>query len=273
MADDLDFACPRCGKEPKRGKFLGSKIWHDECLIEDLIEKFKAGTPREEIEKTLKRVKDQSIENKVGLECGWPEYQPKKTAEELEAEYQAELEAAEAKAEAEKAKEEGDAAAAAEAEEKAKQAEEKAKEVQDAADERQKISQAQQNQSVPNAQASGASSSPVSPPPVNPPMPISYPNQMPMMAPAYSPQKKSDTARDAPTDPVIRNITISAMNVCLRQMKKDIEYGKLLFKMIKEFKWANLDKNEKSDEKSENEDQPELDVEDEDGLRPFLVEP
>lgn len=272
MADDLDFACPRCGKEPKRGKFLGSKIWHDECLIEDLIEKFKAGTSREDIENTLKRVKDQTIENKVGLECGWPEYQPKKTAEELEAEYQAELAAAEAKAEAEKAKAEGDDAAAAEAEEKVKEAEEKAKKVQEKADERKKQTQNVQTstqQTVsPFSPPSSTSSSPVQQfQPMNP----TY-QTMPMMTPSFPPiQAVSETGREAPTDPTIRNITISAMNVCLRQMKKDVEYGKLLFKMIKEYNWT---KTENKEEKDENNTEEEiLDSEEEDGLRHFLVEP
>ena len=38
-----------------------------------------------------------------GLKCGWPEYQPHKSQEEIEAEYQAELDAAEAKSEADAA--------------------------------------------------------------------------------------------------------------------------------------------------------------------------
>ena len=122
MADDFSFACSRCGKEPKRGKFLGSEIWHDECLIEDLVEKFNNGTPREEIEKTLKRVKDQTIENKVGLNCGWPEYQLAKTQEELDAEYEAELEAAKAAEEATEAAAAGDEVAVAEATAKAEEA-------------------------------------------------------------------------------------------------------------------------------------------------------
>ena len=272
MADDFSFACPRCGKEPKRGKFLGSEIWHDECLIEDLVEKFQNGIAREEVEKTLKRVKDKGIEQNVGLKCGWPEYQPPKTQEEIEAEYQAELEAAEASAEADKAMK---AAAEAEGEEAKAAAEAAAAEAQAKADEASKAadgakittdiasSQPTPVQGTP-AQTSTLQSPAAS---MNIPQYPTYPTmaapQMPMMAPI-----SKEKLKPAPSDKIVRGIAVSAMQMCLKSMKKDIEYGKLLFKLLKEFDW----KEEEADSEEDNNSDTDVSIEESDDVKPFLVE-
>ncbi|UYP46335.1 hypothetical protein NEF87_002620 [Candidatus Lokiarchaeum ossiferum] len=273
MADDFSFNCPRCGKEPKRGKFLGSEIWHDECLVEDMVEKFNSGTPREEIEKTLKRVKDKGVEQNVGLKCGWPEYQPPKSQEEIEAEYQAELEAAEAKADAEAAIK---AAEEAESEEAKAAAEAAVAEAQSKADNASKVAENAKIIQTPSSQNSGAPAStssmpstpltPMGAPQFAPYPPMTAPQMapMPMMAPS-----RLEAFKPAPTDEVVRNIAISAMEVCLKTMKKDVEYGKLLFKFMKEFNWEAEEDDDV--EKSEDSDKEDVDEEIEDA-KPFLVE-
>lgn len=270
MADDFSFNCPRCGKEPKRGKFLGSEIWHDECLVEDLVEKFTNGTPREEVEKTIKRVKDKGIEQNVGLKCGWPEYQPPKSQEEIEAEYQAELEAAEAKSEADAALK---VAAEAEGEEEKAAAEAAVAEAQAKADEASKAAEGAKLTQTTTSQSSVAlpptTSTPLatqqftSYPPVMASQLTPQMAPMPMMAPS-----RPETFKPAPTDEVVRSIAISAMEVCLKTMKKDVEYGKLLFKFLKEFNWVA----EKEDlEKKEDADSEDIEEEIDD-IKPFLVE-
>ena len=237
MADDFSFCCPRCKIEPKRGKFLGAEIWHVDCLIEDLTEKANSGVPREEIEKTLKRLKDKTIEDKVGMAAGWPEYQPQKTQEELDAEYQAELDAAEATKAAEEAAASGDeeaAAAAALLVEEANQA------VQDVAAQGSSIKAA-----APTTLAPGIPSANYPPQAPSYGMPMQMPMSMPMPA-----SVSTVTIKPAPTDPQVRKFALSAMDICLKNMPDDIAYGKLLFKIIKEFDWKKLDEDEE-DEKEE----------------------
>ncbi len=287
MADNLDFACPRCGKSPKRGKFLGSKIWHDDCLIEDLIEKFQNGTARGEIEKILKRVKDKGIDQKVGLGCGWPEFQPKKTEKELEEEYQAELEAAKEKeikaSEEETAKKEEKVAPEAQANDKSGKKEEKASDNKPEENTPSKAPITPMDHPTPISPELTQQSSALKPnlamnqqltPQIN--IPTINPMQNVVDQPKFMYTQKSLLKSPAPTDPTIRNITISAMHLCLKQMKKDIEYGKLLFKMIKEFDWKKEDSevSKFSEENLDNEnDKKENESTEEEDLRPFIVEP
>ena len=70
------------------------------------------------------------------------------------------------------------------------------------------------------------------------------------------------TIKPAPTDTEVRKYALSAMDICLKNMPDDIAYGKLLFKIIKEFDWKKLDEDEKDelskkDEKSVEEKLPE----------------
>ncbi len=283
MADDFSFNCPRCGKEPKRGKFLGSEIWHDACLIDDLVEKFQNGTPREEVEKTLKRVKDKGIEQNVGLKCGWPEYQPPKSQEEIEAEYQAELDAAEAKKEADDALK---AAGEAEGEEAKAAAEAAAAEAQAKADDASKAAEGAKIAPSDNAGQTPANqgvsaqsaASPAAMAPMGMPQYASYPSMappqmasMPMMGPS-----KGESLKPAPTDKTVRKIAISAMQFCLKSMRKNIDYGKLLFKLLKEFNWEEIEKDPNEEEVPEIEEieeeiEEEINEKTED-VKPFLVE-
>jgi hypothetical protein len=98
MSDDLDFACPVCKKEPSRGIFVGAKIYHDECLINELIEKFKAGDYTEEdIKKILKKVKNIKISKAVG-EATYGAPEPEFSQEEIDAAFAASMEQAEGEA-------------------------------------------------------------------------------------------------------------------------------------------------------------------------------
>jgi len=284
MAEDFSFNCPRCGKEPSRGTFLGSQIWHTECLIEDLIEKFKGGTPRPEIEKTIARLKNKDIEQKVGLDCGWPEYQPQKTQEELDAEYTAELEAAAAK----------------EAEEKERQtAEEMTAPTntvvapaapQDAAPGTpgQNSQPVEQPKKVTTSIGGVAPATPVQSvppvtafPPIQQPMGVPIPPSAPPTIMPFPPSFHNQAnLHPAPSDPTVRRVALAAMEICLKNMRKDIEFGKLLLKFIKEFDWKERKKsslakdkenNESDEEKGEETDEL-FDLDDEDKLKPFLVE-
>lgn len=98
MSDDLEFACPVCKKEPSRGVFVGAKIYHDECLINELVEKFKSGgSTQEDIEKILKKVKNSKITKGVE-EATWKKPEPILTQEEIDAAFAASMEEAEGEA-------------------------------------------------------------------------------------------------------------------------------------------------------------------------------
>lgn len=98
MSDDLEFACPVCKKEPSRGVFVGAKIYHDECLIKDLVDKFKSGgSSQEDIEKILKKVKNSKITKGVE-EATWKKPEPVLTQEEIDAAFAASMEEAEGEA-------------------------------------------------------------------------------------------------------------------------------------------------------------------------------
>lgn len=98
MSDDLEFACPVCKKEPSRGVFVGAKIYHDECLINELVEKFKSGgSTQEDIEKILKKVKNSKITKGVE-EATWKKPEPVLTQEEIDAAFAASMEEAEGEA-------------------------------------------------------------------------------------------------------------------------------------------------------------------------------
>lgn len=98
MSDDLEFACPVCKKEPSRGVFVGAKIYHDECLIKDLVDKFKSGgSTQEDIEKILKKVKNSKI-TKAVEEATWKKPEPVLTQEEIDAAFAASMEEAEGEA-------------------------------------------------------------------------------------------------------------------------------------------------------------------------------
>lgn len=282
MADDFSFNCPRCGKEPKRGIFLGSEIWHTDCIIEDLIEKFKNGTPREEIEKTLKRVKNKDVEQKVGLDCGWPEYQPQKTPEELEAEYQAELEAAAAAQEAEEAKKAAEEAAQSGDEEATAAAAKAAEDAANAANAASKKADDAKIQTTPATTQAAPGVSTPSPIPQQQAVATSQYMAPPAMAPAMMPQmalpsipSSGNALKPSPKDPTVRRIALSAMEVCLKNMRKDVEYGKLLLKFIKDIYWDKDEKDEDEDE--ELEESEETDDEENPNPKgkkgkPFLVE-
>ena len=69
-----DFDCPRCGLEPGKGIFLNSRIYHDACLVEELVEQYYNGIPEEKIKKTLMIIKNKRINMAVSIGCSWMNY-------------------------------------------------------------------------------------------------------------------------------------------------------------------------------------------------------
>ncbi|MCP4760632.1 MAG: hypothetical protein GY870_02550 [archaeon] len=115
MADDLDFACPVCKKEPSRGIFVGAKIYHDDCLIQELVNKFKDGSYSQgDVEGVLKKVKNSKI-TKAVEEATYAPPEPEISEEEAAAAFEASMAEAEGVAAEDAAAAEAEDAAAAEA--------------------------------------------------------------------------------------------------------------------------------------------------------------
>ena len=233
MSDDFnEFACPRCQEEPRRGIFLGAQIWHDECIVEDLVEKFKNGEmDREQVEEKLKKIKNDGVSNKVENGCGWNE--PQKSLEEIQAEYEASVEAATDEAEANAPDEsEGESEGDVEGGGDISSEDVAPVENEPPADKPGSDAPTPVKASPAPAKASVAKSKPTAGTPARPMQPTTMqPNvlQSPVAFPAH-------VARLAPRDPEIRFMTMSLMRACMKNIK-DIEWAKLLFNIIKTFDW------------------------------------
>ena len=82
--DDFRYDCPACGDIPSSGgTFIGWRIWHTDCLINDTIEGIKIGRyTDEDVDERLKSC-DASSRNKIEIGVGRKEVPVVKSQEEL----------------------------------------------------------------------------------------------------------------------------------------------------------------------------------------------
>ena len=94
--DDFSYDCPKCKEMPAKGVFIGSLIWHTECLVEDTIENFNNGKLSEDSLKERMKSLDQSTKTKVEIGIGWKQPVKIKSPEELQKEFESSVENVEA---------------------------------------------------------------------------------------------------------------------------------------------------------------------------------
>ena len=69
--DDFSYECPKCNEIPAKGIFLGSQIWHVQCLIDAISDDYKNGLLTDDSVKDKIINLDHSIQQKIEINLGW----------------------------------------------------------------------------------------------------------------------------------------------------------------------------------------------------------